>query len=288
MNSKLLSSHIYRACMLEVQAPKAGNVYPSADFHDMGVMDFERSAQAIATEFESIESKTLGELILSSIQATHKVTDVNTNLGIVLLFAPIAKAWLHFQKTSTNTSPDDNEWVKSFQDVIDASTPQDAQSIYQAIVTAKPGGLGKVEESDVQDSAPSHIALAMQLASDRDHIAAEWTQQFIRTRRISKELARLRERDFSWEEAICWCQLQLLASQGDTLIRRKNGEEIDLKVRMMAQRILAYCTVENVLEHPLRSAFDHYLRDEAHQRNPGTTADLIAGGILICLLRGIQ
>ncbi|HAD32496.1 MAG TPA: triphosphoribosyl-dephospho-CoA synthase, partial [Methylophaga sp.] len=79
------------ACEQEVNAPKPGNVNVWSDGHNMAVQDFLSSAAAIAPVMAQPNLK-VGERILQSIKATRKVVDCNTNLGIVLLFAPLCDA----------------------------------------------------------------------------------------------------------------------------------------------------------------------------------------------------
>src|SRR3954453_17120584 len=85
-----LSEIVGFACMWEVSARKAGNVHPQRSFSDLRVDDFLQSAQAIAPLFADAERGGVGGLVLSAIQATRRVVHTNTNLGIVLLLAPLA------------------------------------------------------------------------------------------------------------------------------------------------------------------------------------------------------
>ena len=80
------------ACMLEVSAPKPGNVHRGADFDDLSFYDFIQSAAVIGPVFEQHEQLGLGELILAAVEATRSVVSTNTNLGLILLMAPLAKA----------------------------------------------------------------------------------------------------------------------------------------------------------------------------------------------------
>ena len=78
------------ACLLEVTARKPGNVHRFADLPGLYFTDFLLSAAAIAGPFDQMASQGVGAVVLAAIQATRRVVSTNTNLGIVLLLAPLA------------------------------------------------------------------------------------------------------------------------------------------------------------------------------------------------------
>src|SRR3954464_731850 len=78
------------ACVLEATARKPGNVHRFADFDDLTHLDFLLSATAIAPVMDEAPRRRAGETVLEAVQATRRVTATNTNLGIVLLLAPLA------------------------------------------------------------------------------------------------------------------------------------------------------------------------------------------------------
>src|SRR5438876_739889 len=80
------------ACVLEATARKPGNVHRFMDFADTSYLDFLLSAAAIAPVMERAVGRPVGETVLEAIRATRRVTSANTNLGIVLLLAPLAAA----------------------------------------------------------------------------------------------------------------------------------------------------------------------------------------------------
>ena len=79
------------ACMQELQALKPGNVHIFADGHGMVMQDFVTSAEASA-KYIAVAHLSLGQRILCSVQATHSAIGTNTNLGIILLCAPLIQA----------------------------------------------------------------------------------------------------------------------------------------------------------------------------------------------------
>ena len=82
------------ACRDELDAPKPGNVHVFADGHRMTAADFVRSAQAAAGPLTASGAR-VGLRILRAVEATHAAVGTNTNLGIILLCAPLAAAAEH-------------------------------------------------------------------------------------------------------------------------------------------------------------------------------------------------
>ena len=115
------------ACLLEVNAPKPGNVHRGADFDDATLNDFAASAVAIGPVMERAASQAVGQTVLDAIQATDRVTQTNTNLGIVLLFAPIA------------TVAVEHDLEESLPNLLDSLSARDATLVYQAVRQANPG-----------------------------------------------------------------------------------------------------------------------------------------------------
>jgi triphosphoribosyl-dephospho-CoA synthase len=82
------------ACLLEVSAPKPGNVSPGRHFADARYEDFLASAAAIGAPLAGAGARPLGATVRLAIESTARWTRSNTNLGIVLLLAPLARAAL--------------------------------------------------------------------------------------------------------------------------------------------------------------------------------------------------
>ena len=120
------------ACLLEVSAPKPGNVSPGRHFHDTRYEDFLASAVAIGPALAAAGSRPLGATIHAAIDATARWTRSNTNLGIVLLLAPLARA-AHREGASLRDG---------LRGVLAETTVADAAEDYAAIRRARPGGLG--------------------------------------------------------------------------------------------------------------------------------------------------
>src|SRR5262245_56603725 len=79
------------ACRAELAALKPGNVHVHAGGHGMQVAQFEKSAEAAAPWVGAHDAK-VGTRILRAVEASFAAAGCNTNLGIVLLCAPLAAA----------------------------------------------------------------------------------------------------------------------------------------------------------------------------------------------------
>src|SRR3954471_25068916 len=82
------------ACVLEASAEKPGNITPRHDFDDTSYEDMLRSAIALGPELGRAAQRGVGDTVLAAVRATRRVAAANTNLGIALLLAPLARAAL--------------------------------------------------------------------------------------------------------------------------------------------------------------------------------------------------
>src|SRR5688572_8949412 len=80
------------ACIYEATAPKPGNVYPGADFADVSYADFVASAVVIGPIINQVAVQGVGRTVLEAVRATRSAVGTNTNLGTLLLIAPLAAA----------------------------------------------------------------------------------------------------------------------------------------------------------------------------------------------------
>src|SRR5215218_7083663 len=129
------------ACVLEASAEKPGNITPSHDFHDTSYEDMLRSAIAVGPELARAGDRGVGETVLAVVEASRRVAQANTNLGIALLLAPLAKAAL---------SPDGEPLRARLGATLRALDLGDARAAYEAIRLAAAGGLGERVQHDVR------------------------------------------------------------------------------------------------------------------------------------------
>ena len=275
LGQDLLERHVQLACLLEVSAAKPGNVTPAHDFSDMTYADMVRSALALGPVFarRRARMRSVGELISNGVRATARVAATNTNLGIVLVFAPLVRAAATRREDETLRSA--TERTLAQLDVDDAS------AAFAAIARARPGGLGEALEHDIRDPASVSLREAMAAAAHRDSIASEYATGYAIVFDTGLRLLADALRDgVPTLDAIVSLHLGLLASHPDTLIERKAGAAAARAVTAAAREVL----------EGTRSLadFDASLRGPDHRLNPGTSADLVAGTLLAALLSGVR
>ena len=264
------------ACLLEVTAPKPGNVHRGADFEDMTFLDFVLSAAAIGPVMDRAGQGGVGQTVLDAIHATRRMVRVNTNLGTVLLIAPLAAV------PREQTLPD------GIAAVLASLTARDAERVYEAIRLTNPGGLGKVEQMDVADRPPDDLLLAMRAAAHRDLVARQYGNAFQDVFDVVvPSLCRGQEAGWSLTDAVIYTQITLLSQFSDSLIERKCGREVAQRVSGLARGVLAAGLPGDEDYLQALSDLDFWLRTDGHRRNPGTTADLIAAGLFAALREGL-
>lgn len=267
------------ACLLEASAPKPGNVSPGRHFADTRFEDFLASAAAIGEPLAGAGTRPVGSTVRLAMDATGRWTQSNTNLGIVLLLAPLARAAL------VGVPAADLRGVLGR--VLDATTVDDAKDVYAAIRRAAPGGLGRADEQDVATEPTVSLLDAMRLAAARDGIAREDASRFEVTFEVGVPALELARRDgLSWDEAVVETFLTLLAAAPDTHVARRAGEEVAADVSRRARGALDAGGVRTAPGRRAIDEMDRALRDPRHIRNPGTTADLTAAAIFVVLLEG--
>jgi triphosphoribosyl-dephospho-CoA synthase len=265
------------AVLMEITAPKPGNVHRGADFEDVTFFDFAAAAVAIIPAIDSAaRAARLGQIVYDAIAATRAVVGTNTNLGTVLLLAPLALV-------------DDAEpLVAGIPRVLRQLDAEDARLIYAGIALAQPGGMGRVDEHDVAGQAPQDLLTAMRSAAERDLVARQYVNDFDQLRtRVVPRLAAGIGHGWGLSDAIVRTHLELMAEFPDSLIARKCGPSVAQESADRASNALAAGQPGDENYVVALADFDFWLRSDHHQRNPGTTADLIAAGLFAALREGI-
>ncbi len=263
--------HAQMACVWEATARKPGNVHRYRDFGDTTYLDFVASAAAIGPVFGA--DLAVGELVLAGVRATRLVTRANTNLGILLLLAPLAVA---------EPGPD---LRADLERVLASLTRRDAERVYEAIRLANPGGLGKVDEGDVSAEPDRGLRELMALAADRDAIARQYAGGYADVFEVG--IPALREglaRTGCIEGGILLAHLHLMSRSPDTLIARKRGQVEAQESATRAAEVLALGWPDTLESLAKCNELDVWLRERGNERNPGATADLVAA-CLFAMLR---
>ena len=265
------------ACVLEASAEKPGNVTPSHDFDDTSYEDMLRSGIALGPELGRAGERGVGETVLAAVRTSRGVAGANTNLGIALLLAPLARAAL------TGGS-----LRERLGDVLRALTVDDARDAYAAIRLAGAGGLDPPVEHDVRDEPRVTLREAMAAAAQRDTIASEYVTDHAVTFELGlPALADALDDELRPRHAIVELALRLLAAVPDTLIARKRGADAAGRVAAGARQVLAAGGVRSARGRTALAGFDASLRKDGNALNPGTTADLVTAVLFVALLEGV-
>jgi triphosphoribosyl-dephospho-CoA synthase len=265
------------ACIWEATARKPGNVHRHRDFEDTSYVDFLVSAAAIAPILETASQRRVGQTILECVQATRSITSTNTNLGIILLLAPLA------------TVPDSENLRTGLKRVLADLDVTDSRAVYQAIRLAKPGGLGQVPEQDISQEPTLPLGDLMAMAADRDMVARQYTTSYseVLNDGLPELLSALgKQPAITLEEAIIYCHLCLMARHPDSLIARKTGAAEAHEASRRAGIALDRFWIDSESRWQELTKLDAWLRAKANSRNPGTTADLVAACLFIALREG--
>jgi len=265
-----------KACEVELQAFKPGNVSVYSDGHDMTVEDF-RISLDVSSGPICDPSYSLGKKIYYAVRATREAVGCNTNLGIILLCAPLIHA---VQNRQTGQVLRD-----ALQDVLKATTKDDADWVFRAITLASPGGLGDSEQADVSEKASVTLLEAMEIAANKDRIAYQFTSCYkdifeFTILLYNSILAKFG--NFYWAALAVYAGM--LAQYPDSHVERKYGRQysgwVSSQMREIQKALINTDNPESLL--PLLYEVDQAFKEKGI--NPGTTADITVATVLVVFL----
>jgi triphosphoribosyl-dephospho-CoA synthase len=264
------------SCRDEIDAPKPGNVHTFAGGHDMEARHFLDSARVAAPAIAAPGAR-VGARVRHAVEATSDEVGMNTNLGIILLCAPLACA----------AERDRHDLRGALAVVLEALDSRDAADVYAAIARASPGGLGRSARFDVHDAPPSSLLEAMGEAADRDMIARQYVTGFEDI--FDTGLSAVDETQACGIDppVALGVYLAFLSRFPDTHVARKHGiataNALTQDARGFATRIKGEAREAAFLSDIL--AFDARLK--ARRINPGTSADLAVATLFAARLSGV-
>jgi triphosphoribosyl-dephospho-CoA synthase len=279
ISQKQLVSAYIEACEVDVQAFKPGNVSVYSDGHDMTVRDFLISAD-VSAEAICNPDYSLGEKIYYSVQKTQKAVQCNTNLGIILLCAPLIQAAQNF---ANNVS-----LRQVLGQILSSTTVNDAEWVFKAITLASPGGLGESNEQDVKNRPEVTLTQAMAIASQKDRIALQYTTNYadifnFSFLRYNGNFNRFGDKN--WAAVAVFASL--LSRYPDSHIERKYGNQytqiVSNKMAAVEAELLSTDDPEQL--GPMLHDIDQAFKDKGI--NPGTSADMTVATVLVVLLQGM-
>jgi triphosphoribosyl-dephospho-CoA synthase len=308
--AKHISQCLELAMLLEVSANKPGNVTFAKGFKGTRIEHFLASAVAASPWFEEAANRGLAVLenkisgndvgigkIIKECAADINVWQKggNTLLGTVMLLAPMAVA-AGMVQTGANFSFDLSRLRENLKLVVESTTAEDAVYLYEAIDVAKPSGLNEASDLDVNDPASKarilkeNVSLfeVFKIAAGYDDICSEWVRNYPITFDLAYPYltAQLERGDLNM--AVVHTFLKILSKHPDTFIARKVGVEKARQVSSDAQMALELGGLNTSEGRKSILELDRRLRKSRNRLNPGTTADLTAAALALCMLDGYR
>ena len=263
MSPNAIAAAFRAACHAELQALKPGNVHIHAAGHGMTIADFEASAAAAAPHIAEPGAR-VGTRILGAVAATQSAVGQNTNLGIVLLAAPLAAAAERGAEAGLKSA---------LQAVLAGLDREDAALCFKAIALANPGGLGDAAEHDVREEPSVTLLEAMRAAASRDRVAYQYASGYADIFDTGLPIAASAADMPEAAAAIYW---RFLTTIPDSHIARKYGLGRAESVRSLAQSVDAAARDSRSRASLL---LDLDARLKAEGINPGTSADLTVASL---------
>jgi triphosphoribosyl-dephospho-CoA synthase len=279
LNPQQLTRVWLKACELDVTAFKPGNVSIYANGHDMTVADFRLSAKVSAQSVCNPDFS-IGEKIYYAVKATREAVHCNTNLGIVLLCAPLIQA-------ASQTTPESG-LRQTLTKMLTSTTIEDAEWVFKAIALASPGGLGKSELEDVNHKPGVTLTEAMRIASPRDRIALQFLTNFKDI--FDSGVLTYNAHFDKWGQenwAVVAVYAHFLSQYPDSHIERKYGSKYS---RMVSSNMINVLNALSKTENPEQLLALLFKIDQDFKSmgvNPGTTADMSVATVLTVLLEDL-
>ena len=279
----LLARTFQWACALDVETRKPGNVSLASPGHRMQAQEFLDSARVAAGPLAQA-GMGVGARIEGAVAATRALVQCNTNLGIVLLCAPLLAA-------AQGGAQDAAALRDAVGHVLAALDVADARAAYRAIALASPGGLGRADQQDVAAEPTVDLRTAMTLAADRDRVARQYAgtyddvfvlglPAFGESRR--RALAAGADAAGAARAGLLRAYLEFLAAFPDSHIVRGRGDDAAHSVMAEAAPWRSRARAADPQGDPALAAWDESLK--ARALNPGTSADLCVATALVAAL----
>ena len=269
---KLLKDAYFFACKKDIEVLKPGNVSLKSPHHDTSAHDYIESSIYSSHHLFNI-NYSLGERVFNSVKATKKIVKTNTNLGIILLCAPIIHSLINYDNVSIRDS---------LETSINQSNGDDTLLISESINLAKPGGLGKSMKYDTKSLPKINLMKIMQYSSKYDRISYQYAHKFTDIFDFIVPCIKFhRKYSRSYEHSLALTFLEILSKIPDSHISRKFGDKISKKTSNEANDLLKILDKDDswdLASKHLKSLDYEYKKKGI---NPGTTADLLVAGLMV-------
>jgi triphosphoribosyl-dephospho-CoA synthase len=269
--SVLRNAYLY-ACHKDIEVIKPGNVNINSPHHDTTASDYLISSINSGSELFH-EEYSLGDRILKAVIATRDETLTNTNLGIIMLCAPIIHALVKYKGSDLR---------EAIIKTIDDATPDDTVKICKAINISSPGGLGDASEYDTKSLPNVKLREIMSYSAGYDRISYQYHNNFkdildFILPNLDKNMDKYESTDIS----ISITFLEILSKIPDSHISRKLGEEIAKKTSNHVNDLLKIQDKDCSEDYLVKQLSDLDYEYKKKGINPGTTADLLVASLMI-------
>lgn len=276
--SRTTAQNAQLALLLEVSGtPKPGNVDRCREYPDLRFEHFLAGAVGAVPGFErAVKSESVGEAFERAIAGMSAQNGGNTQFGAILLLTPLVVA-----AGRGDLSRDGARSVAAETTVSDAVGFYRAFEYVSVAVDDPPDGMDDLDVRRGESVEPvlreRQLTLAdvMDRSAESDGIAREWASGFPRTFETAAKLA---SGTGPVTERASDVYLDLLAEEIDTFVVTQHDRETAREVQTLAKEVLD--------GEEDREAFARDLVDRGI--NPGTTADIVAGGLFVALERGME
>jgi triphosphoribosyl-dephospho-CoA synthase len=266
------------ALVLEVSStPKPGNVDRAREYPDLRFEHFMAGAVGARDGLAlAADDRSVGESFREAVAGMSGQTGGNTQFGALLLVTPLVRA-----AAGGDLSPSGVERVVADTTVADAADFYRAFEFVDVAIDDPPEGLEDVDVRRGADAVPAvrdrglTFGGLMERSAPTDGVAAELAggcpRTFATADRIGGGSGPVTDRAAA-------AYLEELAAEVDTFVLARHGRETAEEVRRRA------AAARDGEEDP------EALAEALVERNinPGTTADIVAGGLFVALERGLE
>ena len=272
----LKSAYLF-SCKKDIELIKPGNVNLLSSHKDTKAQDYLDSAILSSKELFN-QNYSLGKRILESVNVTRSQVNVNTNLGIILLCAPVIQSYIDFNNL------DLREGIKK---TLSTTSIKDTHDLCAAINISSPGGLGDSDMYDTASYPNASIKQIMNYSQEYDRISYQYSHNFSDIFDfIIPKLEFLNQRYESLDISLSLLFIEILAKIPDSHISRKFGDKIAKKTSNNARVLLKILDREHDPDYLAKALNNLDYEYKKKGINPGTTADLLVASLMIYKISG--
>ena len=272
----LKSAYLF-SCKKDIELIKPGNVNLLSSHKDTKAQDYLDSAILSSKELFN-QNYSLGKRILESVNVTRSQVNVNTNLGIILLCAPVIQSYIDFNNL------DLREGIKR---TLSTTSIKDTHDLCAAINISSPGGLGDSDMYDTASYPNASIKQIMDYSQEYDRISYQYSHNFSDIFDfIIPKLEFLNQRYESLDISLSLLFIEILAKIPDSHISRKFGDKIAKKTSNNAHDLLKILDREHDPDYLAKALNNLDYEYKKKGINPGTTADLLVASLMIYKISG--